>query len=185
LGTLGHPPAGTGLADAERAQAAAAEVCDYWAFTWAVIRACDDMDGPSRATTEYLRRSRERLTLLGGPHTYVAKLSAIEALGLLLLGDWRGLPRAVADRAGFDTGTMARHVRSTHLGPACMLAGPMGEAQAHLTRAEELFRRATPQRVLPFAAVEAELAVAGGRHRAGGGGRFGWGAGGRWSADSR
>jgi DNA-binding CsgD family transcriptional regulator len=158
----GIPPAGTGLADAERAQAAAAEVCDYWAFTWAVIRACDDMDGPSRATTEYLRRSRERLTLLGGPHTYVAKLSAIEALGLLLLGDWRGCLERLRIVLGSTPGPWPdMFARLTSALLACW-QGRWGEAQAHLTRAEELFAELPRNAFCPFAAVEAELAVAGG-----------------------
>jgi hypothetical protein len=158
----GIPPAGTGVADAERAQAAAAEVCDYWAFTWAVIRACDDMDGPSRATTEYLRRSRERLTLLGGPHTYVAKLSAIEALGLLLLGDWRGCLERLRIVLGSTPGPWPdMFARLTSALLACW-QGRWGEAQAHLTRAEELFAELPRNAFCPFAAVQAELAVAGG-----------------------
>ncbi len=155
--------AGTGVADAERAQAAAAEVRDYWAFTWAVIRACDNMDGPpSRAVIEYLRRSREHLTSLGGPHTYVAMLSGIEAFGLLLLGEWRGCVERSSGRAGFDTRAGAGYVRPAHLGPAGMLARPMGRGAGPPHRAEELFAELPRNPFYAFAAVRAELAVAAG-----------------------
>ncbi len=163
LARWGVDHAGSGVADAERAQAAAADVRDCWAFTWAVIRACDNMDGPpSRPVIEYLRRSREHLTLLGGPHTYVARLSAIEAFGLLLLGEWRGCVERLRVVLGSTPGPgpdTAARLTSALL--ACW-QGRWVEAQAHLTRAEELFAELPHNPFYPFAAVRAELAVAAG-----------------------
>jgi phosphoribosylformylglycinamidine cyclo-ligase len=47
---------GGGLVDAERAQAAAIEVRDYWAFTSAVFEACNSMDyTASRPVIEYIK----------------------------------------------------------------------------------------------------------------------------------
>jgi len=152
---------GGGLADAERAQAAAAMVPDYFLFTAAVMWACNNMDGPaSRPVIEYLRRGREQLTSLGAPHIYIARLSATEAAGLLLLGEWR----ACVDRLRIVLGSTPgpapdTDARLTSALLACW-QGRWTEAQAHLDRAEELFAELPRHQGFEFAAVRAELAVA-------------------------
>jgi len=77
-----------GLAQAQEAQAAAAKAKDFFWFVAATNWAGNCLDS-NREVIDYLRRSREELTALGAPHCYVATLSANEAFGLVLLGDWR------------------------------------------------------------------------------------------------
>jgi DNA-binding CsgD family transcriptional regulator len=150
-----------GLADAERAQASAAEAGDYFALARAVIQATWHVDCvSSRRSIEYLRHGREQLMSLGAPHAYVARLSSAEATGLLLRGDWRACVERLRVVLGSTPGPgsdMAARLTSARL--ACR-QGRWTEAQAHLTRAEELFAGLPRHRGLPFVAVRAELALA-------------------------
>ena len=154
---------GGGLADAERAQAAAAQVHDYSAFVNAVVWACNNMDsGESRQVIEYRRRSREHVTSLGAPHVKVAWLSAAEAHGLLLIGEWRACVELLRVVLGSTPGAFAdTEARLTSAQLACR-QGRLIEAQAHFDRAEELFAELSRHPGLYFAAVRAELAVAAG-----------------------
>jgi DNA-binding CsgD family transcriptional regulator/tetratricopeptide (TPR) repeat protein len=154
---------GGGLVDAERAQAAATEVGDYWAFTLAVFQACNSMDcTASRPVIEYMRQSREHLTSIGAPHTYIAWLSSAEAYGLLLLGEWRTCVERLRVVLGSTPGPVPdMFARLTSALLACR-QGLWTEAQAHLDRAEELFAEVSRYPSFAFAVVRAELAIAAG-----------------------
>jgi DNA-binding CsgD family transcriptional regulator len=154
---------GGGLADAERAQAAATQVHDYSIFVNAVLWATNNMDcAASRQVTEYLRRSREHATSLGAPHFDVALLSAVEANVLLLRGEWRACVERLRVVLGSTAGAFAHtEARLTSAQLACR-QGRLIEAQAHLDRAEELFADLSRHPGLYFAVVRAELAVAAG-----------------------
>jgi len=154
---------GGGLADAERAQTAAAQVRDYFGFMAAVCWARNNMDGGvSRHTIEYLRRGREHLTSLGAPHIYLTRLVALEAHELLQLGEWRACVERLRVVLGSTPGPWAdTDARLTSARLACR-QGRWTEAQAHLARAEELFAELPRNPGFPFAAVRAELAVAAG-----------------------
>jgi len=152
---------GGGLAEAEEAQAAAMEARDFWAFVHAALWAANSLDGPaSREWIEHCRHSREVMTSLGAPHTYIARLSADEAQGLLLLGDWRGCVDRLRVALGSSPGPMGdTSARLT----AALLAGWQGrstEAAAHIARAEEIFDEQSSYLAFPFDAVRAELATA-------------------------
>jgi DNA-binding CsgD family transcriptional regulator len=154
---------GGGLDDAERAQAAAAEVRDYSGFTWAVVQGHINIDSvASRRVIEYLRRGREHMTSLGAPHTYIARLSATEAAGLLALGEWRACVERLRVVLGSTPGPAPdTDARLTSALLACR-QGRWTEAQAHLARAEELFAELPRHAGFNLAAVRAELAVAAG-----------------------
>ena len=95
-----------GLAEA---QAAAAKARDFLGFTWASdwTGNCLDISSASRDVIEHTRRGRDELTALGGPHCYVAKLSAEEAFGLALLGDWRACVERLRVALGSTPGPRA------------------------------------------------------------------------------
>jgi len=154
---------GGGLAEAEEAQAAAAQARDFWAFVHATLWACNSAAAPaSREWAEHARRGRDEMTSLGAPHTYVAWLSAVEAQGLLLIGDWRACAERLRVTLGSTPGPMGDTVARL---TAALLAGWQGrpeEAQAHLTRAEELFAEQPELRAFEFDAVRAMLAMAAG-----------------------
>jgi DNA-binding CsgD family transcriptional regulator len=151
----------SGSRDAEEAQAAAAEARDFRAFMIATSWAGNCMDCPaSRAFPERWRRGREELISMGAPHVYIAWLSADEASGLLQLGDWRGCEERLRDVLGSTPGPMADvNARLTAALLACR-QGRQTEADAHLTRAEELLSNPAEFLTFEFAAVTAELAVA-------------------------
>jgi DNA-binding CsgD family transcriptional regulator len=149
------------LAEAEEAQVAAAQARDFWAFAHAALWAGNCLDGPaSRAVIERWRRGREELIALGAPHTYVARLSESEALGLLLLGDWRACEERLRVALGSAPGPMADiGARLTAALLSCW-QGRRVDAEAHLARAEELSTVQSEFLAFEFDAVRAELAVA-------------------------
>jgi hypothetical protein len=150
-------------AQAQEAQAAAAHVHDFWAFSHAALWTGNCIDGPaSRKVIECWRRAREEMTSLGAPHTYVAWMSGSEASGLLLLGDWRACEERLRVVLGSTPGPMGDvEARLTAALLACW-QGRLTEAHAHLVRAEEMFAEQSSFLAFEFDAVRAELAVAAG-----------------------
>jgi DNA-binding CsgD family transcriptional regulator len=158
---------GEDMAEAQRvskeAQAAAAEVRDFFAYSHATLWAGNCIDTHvSRSVLELVRRSREALIRFGGPHTYVSWLAADEAGGLLMLGDWRACAERLRFALGSTPGPMAATMARLH---AALLAGWQGrpaEAKAHLARADELFEEQSGFLAFEFDAVRAEVALAAG-----------------------
>jgi DNA-binding CsgD family transcriptional regulator len=152
-----------GLPEAEEAQAAAAEARDFWAFAHATLWIGNCLDSPAnRDVIERLRRGREEMISLSAPHPYIARLSVVEAAGLLQLGDWRGceerLRVALASTPGPMPDVEARLIAASL---SCR-QGRRAEAEAHLARAEEVFAEQSGFLAFEFDAVRAELAVAAG-----------------------
>ena len=147
----------------QEAQAAAAEVRDFFAYSHATLWAGNCIDGhASRPWLDVVRRGRETLISLGAPHTYVSWLAADEAGGLLLLGDWRACAERLRLALGSTPGPMAATEARLN---AALLAGWQGrpaEAKAHLARADELFAEQSDFLVFGFDAVRAEVALVAG-----------------------
>jgi DNA-binding CsgD family transcriptional regulator len=156
---------GEDLAEAQRdsreAQAAAAEVRDFFAYSHATLWAGNCIESHmSRRHLDVVSRGRETLTSLGAPHTYVSWLAASEASGLLMLGDWRASAERLRFALGSTPGPMAATAARLH---AALLAGWQGrpaEAKAHLARADELFAEQSGFLAFEFDAVRAEVALA-------------------------
>ncbi|HTE65141.1 MAG TPA: LuxR C-terminal-related transcriptional regulator, partial [Candidatus Binatia bacterium] len=150
-----------GLAQAEEAQEAAAQARDFFAFCHAALWAGNCVDSAaSRPVIERWRRSREELTALGAPHTYIARLSESEAMGLLLLGDWQACEERLRVALGTSPGPMSDiGARLTAALLSCW-QGRRVDADAHLSRAEELSAAPSEFLAFEFDAVRAELAVA-------------------------
>jgi DNA-binding CsgD family transcriptional regulator len=152
-----------GVPVAEEARAAAARNRDFFGFVHATLWAgnCLEVD-VSREYVDYTRRGREEMTRLGAPHSYIAWLCAVEASGLLPLGDWRSCEDRLRVALGSPPGPLgdidARLVAAVQ---ACW-QGRQDEAYAHLARAEELFAEKSGFLTNDFDAVRAELAVASG-----------------------
>jgi len=152
---------GGGVADAQEAQAAAAEARDFWGYVHATLWAGNCLDGPgSLEVVEQRRRSREELTSLGGAHTYAAWLSADEALGLLMRGDWRGCVERLRVALGSTPGPMGDVIARLTAAQLAVRQGRRAEAEAHLARADELYAEHSGFLAFSFDAVRAELAVA-------------------------
>jgi DNA-binding CsgD family transcriptional regulator len=153
---------GGGLAEAQEAQAAAAQARDFIVFVFAANCAanCLDISSASRDVIEYLRRSRKELTALGGPHCYIATLSAEEAFGLLLLGDWRACVGRLRVALGSTPGPRGDLIARLTAALLAVRQGRFEEAEAHLTRAEELAAGRFGLLFYGFDAVLTELALA-------------------------
>jgi DNA-binding CsgD family transcriptional regulator len=156
-----------GLAEAQEAQAAAAKARDFIGFVAAATWAgnCLDLSWGNRDVIEHSRRSREELTALGAPHCYVAKLSADEAFGLVLLGNWRVCVGRLRVALGSTPGPRGDLVARLTAALLAVRQGRSTEAEAHLARAEELSTDRTILLFYGFDAARAELAFAAGDTR--------------------
>jgi DNA-binding CsgD family transcriptional regulator len=152
-----------GVAVAEEARAAAARNRDFFGFVHATLWAANCLEGDvSWEHGDYLHRSHEQMTRLGAPHAYVAWVCAVEAHGLLLLGDWRGCEERLRVALGSPPGPLGDiDARLAAALQACWQGKP-DEADAHLARAEELFAEKSGFLTNDFDAVRAELSVASG-----------------------
>lgn len=149
------------LDQALRAYDSAAEANDQWTMVHAAMWAANAIDClPTPESVELVRRCRERAAAAGAPQTYLARYSAVEAGGLLTLGDWRGCLDRIRDALGISPGPFIDvTVRLVAAQLACRQGRP-ADAEQHLTRAEEVFREQTAFPAHQFDAVRAELAVA-------------------------
>lgn len=150
------------LDDARQAQAAATEAKDFLTVVDAAgwVGNSLDVSAASREVIDHSRRTREELAAMGAPPSYMAGLSATEAFGLALLGDWRECTERLRVALGSSPGRECDLVARLTAALLAGWQGRSGEAEAHLARAEEL----SPDRfVLVFAgfhAVKAEVALA-------------------------
>jgi DNA-binding CsgD family transcriptional regulator/tetratricopeptide (TPR) repeat protein len=150
-----------GLAEGQEAQAAAAQARDFWGYVHASLWASNCLDSESSLEViEHRRRSREELTSLGGPHAYVAWLSASEATGLLWRGDWRDCVERLRVALGSTPGPMGDVKARLTAALLAVRQGRLAEAEAHLERADELFGEHSGFLAFEFDAVRAELAIA-------------------------
>jgi DNA-binding CsgD family transcriptional regulator len=153
---------GGGLAEAQEAQTAAAKARDFFWFTNAAAWAanCLDISSANRDVIEHLRRSREEMASRGAPHCYVARLSADEAFGLVLLGDWRACLGRLRVALGSTPGPRGDLVARLTAALLAVWQGRWAEAEAHLARAEELSADRFILLFYGLDAVRTELALA-------------------------
>ena len=152
-----------GVPVAEEARDAASRNGDFFGFVHATLWAANCLEGDvSWEHGDYLRRSREQMTRLGAPHSYIAWVCAVEAGGLLLLGDWRGCEDRLRVALGSPPGPLGDIDARLIAALQTCWQGRRDEADAHLERAEELFAEKSGFLTNDFDAVRAELAVASG-----------------------
>lgn len=157
----GH--ADEGLAFATEALDAAVVARDYWEYTNATMAEAAALDTWSAHDyVDRIRRRREELTALGGPHSYVAYLSASEANSWLALGEWRRCLDRLRVALGSDPGTLADVVARLAAARLSAWQGRLGEAAAHLQRADELFSERSEFLGSEFNAIRAEVHLAAG-----------------------
>jgi DNA-binding CsgD family transcriptional regulator len=150
-----------GLAEVQEAQLAAVGARDFFAFVHATLWAGMLVDGPASSDVIELQgRAREQMVSLRAPHTYVAWLSANEAYGLLLRGEWRLCVERLRVVFGSTPGPMGDTIARLAAAQLAVWQGRLAEAQAHLARAEELFVEQSRFVPFPIDGVRAELAVA-------------------------
>ncbi|MEO7448752.1 MAG: LuxR C-terminal-related transcriptional regulator [Humibacillus sp.] len=145
-----------GVELAARGVAAAVEAGDWWAFVHATLWEANASGAPvSAACVDVDRRRRHQMVDLGAPHPYLAWLSACEAIGRLLRGDWRGCTDLLRVALGSDPGGAADAAARLSAAQLAVLQGRQHEAEDHLTRSEELFAETTNFLAFEFDAVRA------------------------------
>ncbi|MHA6667701.1 helix-turn-helix transcriptional regulator [Homoserinimonas sp. A447] len=152
---------------AVEARDAAVQARDYFAYCNAVMWEANGLETwTSHLYAELLRGHREELTTLGAPHTYVALLSANEAASWLSVGEWQECLRRLRVVFGSDPGPFADV--SARLAAARLAAwqGRLGEAEAHLARADEIFAGSSAFLNFDFDACRAEVCLAAGKPEA-------------------
>ena len=159
--TVGGVPGGE--ISAEEAVSAAAAASDHWAFCHATLWAANALETwSSRAFVDYVLRRREQLVSLGGSHTYVGWLCAVNASGRLSLGDWRQCVADLRVALGASPGPMGEVTARLTAALLAALQGRTEEARAHLHRAEEMYAETSGFLAFEFDAVRAEVALAAG-----------------------
>lgn len=151
-----------GLADAMEAQDAAAKARDFLALTGAAgwPANCMDISSASHDVIKHLRRSREQLISLGAPYRYVAKRSAEEAFGLLLMGEWRACVERLREALGSTPGPQGDIVARLTAALLAAWQARLPKAEAHLARAEEISVTRSTLLFYGFDAVQTELTLA-------------------------
>ena len=152
-----------GLAFATDALHSAVVARDYWAYTSATMVEALALDTWStHPFADRVRRRREELTALGGPHAYIAWLSASEANSWLALGEWRRCLERLRVALGSDPGALADVAARLAAARLSVLQGRLDEATAHLERASELFSEQSEFLGSEFNAIRAEVHLAAG-----------------------
>ena len=96
----------------------------------------------------------------GGPHAYVAWMSAAEAQSWLIIGDWRECEARLRVALGSDPGPLGDVVARLVAARLAALQGRQAEAESHLLRVEELMVDGSAFLGLEFDAVHAEVRFA-------------------------
>ena len=134
---------------------------------WAVIHA-SAWEGnareiwSSRLSADLMRGRREQSASLGAPHAYVAKMAADEAGSWQAIGGWLECTTALRIALGSNPGPLADVSARLTAARLATWQGRQAEAEAHLARADELFRGQSDFRNFPFDAVRAEVRLGAG-----------------------
>ena len=136
---------------------------DWWAFVHAAMWEANAVE--TWASETYALRMRDRRVELernGGPHAYIAWLSAAEALAWLTSGSWRESEARLRVALGSDPGPLGDVEARLAAARLATLQGRQREAEGHLLRVEELMTDGSAFLALEFDAVRAEVRLAAG-----------------------
>jgi len=136
---------------------------DWWAYVHAAMWEANAVE--TWASETYAWKMRERRLELerhGGPHAYIAWLSASEALAWLTSGAWREAEARLRVALGSDPGPLGDVEARLAAARLATLQGRQREAEGHLLRVEELVTDGSAFLALEYDAVRAEVRLASG-----------------------
>jgi DNA-binding CsgD family transcriptional regulator len=136
---------------------------DWWAYVHAAMWEANAVE--TWASETYALRMRDRRSELerhGGPHAYIAWLSAAEALSWLTSGSWREAESRLRVALGSDPGPLGDVEARLAAARLATLQGRQREAEGHILRVEELVTDGSAFLALEFDAVRAEVRLAAG-----------------------
>ena len=117
----------------------------------------------SPRSLDHIEIRRVELIAMGLPHPYIAWLSCSEAHGLLIRGRWSACENLLRLALGSDPGALAAVSARLCAARLAALQGRVTEAQAHLSRANEIFAETTTFLSFQFEAVRAEVLLSAGQ----------------------
>ncbi|WP_438855530.1 helix-turn-helix transcriptional regulator [Agromyces sp. M3QZ16-3] len=143
------------------AMAPALEARDWFAYVHGAMWAANATETWASSTyAERMESSRRRLEANGGPHAYLAWLSAAEANAHLASGGWREADERLRVALGSDPGPLGDVEARLTAARLAALQGQLREAEAHLLRVEELVVGGSEFLPLEYDAVRAEVRLA-------------------------
>ncbi|MFD4420030.1 AAA family ATPase [Agromyces sp. NPDC058484] len=145
------------------ALAPALEARAWWAYVHAAMWEANAVE--TWASETYALRMRDRrleLEARGGPHAYVAWLSAAEALARLTSGAWREADERLRVALGSDPGPLGDVEARLAAARLAVLQGRQREAEGHLLRVEELVVDGSAFLAIEYDAVCAEVRLGAG-----------------------
>ena len=149
---------------ADEAVEAAVAANDWWAYVHAAAWQLNATEvWSSRRHADGLRAHRERLTLLGAPTPYRARLAANEAAARLAAGDGARCAELLRVPLGTNPGPGADVCARLTAALFAANQGRLAEADGHLARADELVVEQTAYLALSFDAVRTSVHLAHGR----------------------
>ena len=136
---------------------------DWWAYVHASMWAANAVETwASRAYAAMMRDRRIELERYGGPHAYIAWLSAAEALSWLTSGAWREAEARLRVALGSDPGPLGDIEARLAAARLAVLQGRQAEAEGHLARVDELVVDGSAFLAVEYDAVHAEVRLAAG-----------------------
>lgn len=145
------------------ALAPALQARDWWAYVHAAMWEANAIE--TWASEAYALRMRDRrleLEAHGGPHPYIAWMSAAEALSRLTSGAWRDADERLRVALGSDPGPIGDVEARLAAARLAVLQGRQGEAEGHLLRVEEMIVDGSAFLAIEYDAVRAEVRLGAG-----------------------
>jgi DNA-binding CsgD family transcriptional regulator len=149
----------------QEALAPALQARAWWAYVHAAAWEANAIE--TWASETYALRMRDRRVELeahGGPHAYIAWLSAAEALSRLTSGAWREADERLRVALGSDPGPLGDLEARLAAARLAVLQGRQREAEGHLLRVEELVVDGSSFLAVEYDAVRAEVRLGAGDH---------------------
>ncbi|TYL50833.1 AAA family ATPase [Agromyces mariniharenae] len=145
------------------AQAPALEARAWWAFVHASMWEANAIETwASEAFALRMRDRRLELEAHGGPHAYIAWLSAAEASSWLTVGGWHEADERLRVALGSDPGPLGDLEARLAAARLALLQGRQREAEGHLLRVEELVVDGSAFLAVEYDAVRAEVRLGAG-----------------------
>lgn len=163
MAALQHGQADRASALAGEGVTAAAAAQEWFGAVHATMWESNALPFGFRRASEHSERRREELMALGAPHAVVAALSAGEAQGWLMVGDWPACQDRLRTIFGTNPGPFADLKARLVAAQLAAHQGRVTEAEAHLERVAELIGDQPSYRMMAVDTTRAMVWLVAGR----------------------
>lgn len=155
------------LAMANEGLGAATQARDFYAMVNAIYGQANATETwTSQLVAEILHAGRNTISAMRGPHVYIAKIAADEAMSYLAIGRWKECALALRVALGSNPGVVGDGGVRLTAARLAIWQGRQSEAEAHFARAEDLYADSAGINNLEFDAIRAEMFLAAGNPEA-------------------